>query len=208
MIDIEKERERQRHRRKEKQAPCRKPDAGLDPGTPGLHPGPKAGVKPISHPGIPHTLLNTYIWLKIQESQNPVSDMSFPQKIEPVCIIQEHKSGKTNAETVSPTYNNRCLPCLPITGEAPSSHPSLTRPLNTRCQDASDQHCPRDPGHGGEVNRVPSTYICPTPEKHCPAKPFHEDAHSACLFLLHHVHSASTACCKYFSPPATACPPP
>ena len=26
---------------------------GLDPGTPGSHPGPKAGAKPLSHPGIP-----------------------------------------------------------------------------------------------------------------------------------------------------------
>ena len=26
---------------------------GLDPRTPGLHPGPKAGAKPLSHPGIP-----------------------------------------------------------------------------------------------------------------------------------------------------------
>ena len=47
------ERERQRHRRREKQAPCRKPDVGLDPGTPGSCPGPKAGAKPLSHPGIP-----------------------------------------------------------------------------------------------------------------------------------------------------------
>ena len=31
MIDIERERERQRHRQREKQAPCREPDAGLDP---------------------------------------------------------------------------------------------------------------------------------------------------------------------------------
>ena len=55
MIDIERERERerQRHRRKEKQALCREPDVGLDPGTPGSHPGPKAGAKPLSHPGIP-----------------------------------------------------------------------------------------------------------------------------------------------------------
>ena len=29
------------------------PDAGLDPGTPGSRPGPKAGAKPLSHPGIP-----------------------------------------------------------------------------------------------------------------------------------------------------------
>ena len=35
MIDIERERERQRHRRREKQAPCREPNVGLDPGTPG-----------------------------------------------------------------------------------------------------------------------------------------------------------------------------
>ena len=51
MIDIE--RERQRHRQREKQAPCREPDVRLDPGTPGSCPGPKAGIKPLSHPGIP-----------------------------------------------------------------------------------------------------------------------------------------------------------
>ena len=37
-----RERERQRHRQKEKQAPCREPNVGLDPGTPGSHPEPKA----------------------------------------------------------------------------------------------------------------------------------------------------------------------
>ena len=60
MIDRERERERQRHRRREKQAPFKEPDAGLDsgtpdagldPGTPGSRPGPKAGAKPLSHPG-------------------------------------------------------------------------------------------------------------------------------------------------------------
>ena len=49
----ETERERQRYRQREKQAPCREPDVGIDPGTPGSHPGPKAGAKPLSHPGIP-----------------------------------------------------------------------------------------------------------------------------------------------------------
>ena len=51
MIDIE--RERQRHRQREKQAPRREPDVGLDPVTPGSCPGPKAGAKLLSHPGIP-----------------------------------------------------------------------------------------------------------------------------------------------------------
>ena len=40
----ERERERQRHRQKEKQAPCRDPEVGLDPRTPGSNPGPKAGA--------------------------------------------------------------------------------------------------------------------------------------------------------------------
>ena len=36
------ETERQRHRQREKQAPCREPDVGFNPGTPGSHPGLKA----------------------------------------------------------------------------------------------------------------------------------------------------------------------
>ena len=48
------ERERQRHRQREKQAPCREPDVGLDPRTPGSHPEPKAGAQALSHPGVPH----------------------------------------------------------------------------------------------------------------------------------------------------------
>ena len=34
------------------QAPCREPDVGLDPGTPGSRPGPKVGAKLLSRPGI------------------------------------------------------------------------------------------------------------------------------------------------------------
>ena len=49
----ERERERQKHRQREKQVPYREPDVGLDPGTPGSCPGPKAGTEPLSHPGIP-----------------------------------------------------------------------------------------------------------------------------------------------------------
>ena len=36
--------QRQRHRQKEKQAPCREPDVGLDPGSPGSHPGLQAAL--------------------------------------------------------------------------------------------------------------------------------------------------------------------
>ena len=40
----EREKERQRERQREKQAPCREPNVGLDPGTLGPRPGPKAGL--------------------------------------------------------------------------------------------------------------------------------------------------------------------
>ena len=42
------ERERQRHRQREKHVPCREPDMGLDPRTPGSSPGPKGGAKLLS----------------------------------------------------------------------------------------------------------------------------------------------------------------
>ena len=38
------ERERQRQRQREKQAPCREPELGLDPRTPGSHPRLKVGL--------------------------------------------------------------------------------------------------------------------------------------------------------------------
>ena len=40
----------------------REPDVGFDPGSPGSHPGPKAGTKPLRHPGIPHL---SFLWLHI-----------------------------------------------------------------------------------------------------------------------------------------------
>ena len=49
------EREREAEQR-EKQAPCREPNVGLDPRTPGSRPGPKAGTKLLNHPGIPSEL--------------------------------------------------------------------------------------------------------------------------------------------------------
>ena len=44
-ISQETHTEKQRHRQREKQAPCREPDVGLDPGSLGSRPGPKAGSK-------------------------------------------------------------------------------------------------------------------------------------------------------------------
>ena len=52
MIDTEREREAETEAEGEAGS-CREPDVGVDPRTPGSGPGPKAGVKPPSHPGIP-----------------------------------------------------------------------------------------------------------------------------------------------------------
>ena len=56
------ERERQRHKQRVKQAPCRKPDVGLDPGTPGSCPEPKADAQPLSHSGIREDRNFNSIW--------------------------------------------------------------------------------------------------------------------------------------------------
>ena len=48
-----KDTHRERERETEKQAPCRKPDVGLDPRTPGSRPEPKADTQPPSHRSIP-----------------------------------------------------------------------------------------------------------------------------------------------------------
>ena len=60
----ERERERQRHRQRNKQAPCREPDAGLDPGTPGSPwaKGRRQTAEPPRDP--PITILKGHVDLK------------------------------------------------------------------------------------------------------------------------------------------------
>ena len=55
---IERERQRQRHRQREEQAPCREPDVGLDPGSPGSHPGPKVALNLCATQAAKETHLN------------------------------------------------------------------------------------------------------------------------------------------------------
>ena len=40
----------------------REPDVGFDPGSPGSRPGPKAGTKPLRHPGIPTIKIINHQW--------------------------------------------------------------------------------------------------------------------------------------------------
>ena len=75
------ERERGRGTGKgEKQAPCREPDAGLDPRTPGSHPEPKADVQPLSHPGISEKILKNSCTVYYAPSQKSI--LCFPSDYE------------------------------------------------------------------------------------------------------------------------------
>ena len=55
IYDSHREREREAETQAEGEAGSmhREPDVGFDPGSPGSRPGPKAGAKPLCHPGIP-----------------------------------------------------------------------------------------------------------------------------------------------------------
>ena len=53
MIVTEREREAETQAEGEAGSMHREPDVGFDPGSSGSHPGPKAGAKPLHHPGIP-----------------------------------------------------------------------------------------------------------------------------------------------------------
>ena len=69
MIVTERERETKAETQADGEAGpiYREPDVGFDPRTPGSGPGPKAGTKPLRHPGIPS--------LYLKQKQKPGSDM-------------------------------------------------------------------------------------------------------------------------------------
>ena len=78
------EKERQRHRQREKQAPRQETDAGLDPGTPGSQPDPKAGTQPLTHPGIPIHLLSQTV-PEFQEFRSILDWMAFAWSVSGSC---------------------------------------------------------------------------------------------------------------------------
>ena len=60
----EREREAETQAEGEAGSMHREPDVGLDPGSSGSRPGPKAGTKPLRHPGIPLPpfLFSFFLW--------------------------------------------------------------------------------------------------------------------------------------------------
>ena len=58
MIATQREREAETQAEGEAGSIHRECNVGLDPGSPGSRPGPKAGAKPLCHPGIPWSLIS------------------------------------------------------------------------------------------------------------------------------------------------------
>ena len=72
MIVTHTQREREAETQAEGEAGSmhREPDVGFDPGSPGSCPGPKAGAKPLRHPGIPESgILKCHCKLKNYDSK-------------------------------------------------------------------------------------------------------------------------------------------
>ena len=70
MIVIQREREREAETQQaegEAGSMHGEPDVEFDPGSPGPRPGPKAGTKPLHHPGIPIKLISKYFFLLLLE---------------------------------------------------------------------------------------------------------------------------------------------
>ena len=66
-METEREREAETQAGGEAGFMHREPDVGFDPGSPGSRPEPKAGAKPLRHPGIPYSrFLNGSLTLRIK----------------------------------------------------------------------------------------------------------------------------------------------
>ena len=65
MIVTERDRENEAETQAEGEAGSmhREPNVGFDPGSPGSRPGPKAGAKPLRHPGIPYKIFRLSFFL-------------------------------------------------------------------------------------------------------------------------------------------------
>ena len=87
------QRERQRHKKREKkQAPCREPNMGPDPGIPGLRPEPKADTQLLSHPGVPRTFWS-YQGLILEKFFNYQSQTTWGKRnnqLQPILAILSH----------------------------------------------------------------------------------------------------------------------
>ena len=77
------------------------PDVGFDPGYPGSHPGPKAGAKPLRHPGIPYFC---YCWVE--------TTSFFKEEPTPVCLQTVNLTDCMCFKVSSSSYRNQTFTIL------------------------------------------------------------------------------------------------
>ena len=70
----EREREAETQAEGETGSMHREPDVGFDPRSPGSRPGPKAGAKPLRHPGIPKLEVLTTRFNDVEERGSDIED--------------------------------------------------------------------------------------------------------------------------------------
>ena len=110
-----RERERESAREAETQAEGeagsmhREPNVGFDPGSPGSDPGPKAGAKPLRHPGIPHVnflshFVHLVIWC-LSSLDASWGLLAREKNFHTLCIIT-HSHMSINLLLPVPSYNN------------------------------------------------------------------------------------------------------
>ena len=83
--ETEREREAETQAEGEAGSMHREPNVGFDPGSPGSHPGPKAGAKPLRHPGIPRSFYQT----------KPTSSLSISRVLNAPQFSEEQANSKT-----------------------------------------------------------------------------------------------------------------
>ena len=75
----------------------REPDVGFDPGSPGSRPGPKAGAKPLRHPGIPvcsYLVKNLYILMLFESKCIHIF------QTQPTCPLENGEVGSLSGAVV------------------------------------------------------------------------------------------------------------
>ena len=109
MRDRERERERQRHRQREKQAPCREPNVGLDPGTPGSRSGLKAGAQLLSHPGIPRERILSRLSDKNASAGSPGGSAVWCLPLAQGVILESQDRVPRQAPCMEPAFPSACV---------------------------------------------------------------------------------------------------
>ena len=136
MRHTERERERQRHRQREKQSPCREPNVGLDPRSPGSGPGLKAGAKLLSHPGCPKIHFLSEIFqeachcLRLEASEVPIRQDSSHQRWQGRCSPKCSRDVQKEAEGDPNVLKRQRLRIFPTWEGERVGDPNVSLPLS------------------------------------------------------------------------------